>query len=158
MKKYIFILFAITAVLGGCKKNDWLDWKAQNELWLEQNKLNHANDEKFHVSETGLQYRIIYEGNPTDAKPNVGSTVIVSYEGKLINGARFDGGTSQFAVQDLTAGFAEGLKKIHNPGIIDIYVPYDLAYGDTGAGSEGTSTFIPPYSTLIFHIELKAIQ
>lgn len=158
MKRTIFILVVIAAVLGGCKKNDWLDWKAQNELWLEQNKINHANDPLFHVSPTGLQYRIIYAGNPTDAKPSAISTVWCTYSGTFINGAKFDGGTSSFPVSNLVPGFAEGLKYIHNPGIIELFIPSELGYGEKGSGTEGTASYIPPFSTLIFRVELKAIQ
>lgn len=159
MKKYLILLMTLTAVLSGCKKSDWLDWKAQNELWLEQNKLNHADDPAFHVSETGLQYRIIYDGNPTDARPSALSYITCSYEGKLINGANFDGGNMYSTrVDQFVPGFAEGVKKIHNPGIIELFIPYNLGYGDVGAGSEGTSTYIPPFSTLIFRVELRSIQ
>lgn len=164
MKRYILILMAIVAVMSGCKRNDWLDWKAQNIAWLEQNKLNHAGDSLFHVSSTGLQYRITYQGNTTDARPSATSTVLCTYEGRLINGTRFDGGTGQFNVANVIPGFAEGLKKIHCHGDIELYIPYTLGYSkeagmDTeGTGSEGTSGFIPPYSTLIFTIHLAAVN
>lgn len=164
MKKSIIILLAIVAVMSGCKKNDWLDWKVENTLWLEQNRLAHSEDTLFHVSESGLQYRILYSGNPYDAKPGALSTVTCTYEGYLINGAKFDGGTASFAVSNLIPGFAEGLKKIHNHGDIELFIPYTLGYSkeagleNDGTGTEGTSSYIPPYSTLIFKVHLSAIN
>lgn len=164
MRKYIILLVAMMAIMSGCKRNEWLDWKAENVAWLEQNKLNHADDPYFHISSTGLQYRITYEGNIYDARPSATSSVICTYEGRLINGARFDGGTAQFTVSQLIPGFAEGLKKIHNHGDIELYIPYTLGYSkeagmDTdGTGSEGTSGYIPPYSTLIFTVHLGAVN
>ncbi len=164
MKKYLFIALAITAMLSGCKKNDWLDWKVQNEMWLEQNKLDYANDTTFHISSTGLQYRIIYPGNTSDAKPSSYSSVICHYEGRLINGHKFDGGVGSFYISDLIPGFREGLRKIHCHGDIELYIPYTLGYSkeagyeEDGTGTEGTSAYIPPYSTLIFRVHLDAIQ
>lgn len=164
MRQHLFILLALVTMMSGCKKNDWLDWKAQNLAWLEQNKLEHAGDSLFQVSESGLQYRILYPGNPYDARPSSTSTVICVYEGRLINGAKFDGGTAQFTVSNLIPGFAEGLKKLHTHGDIELFIPYTLGYSleaglpSDGTGSEGTSSYIPPYSTLIYTVHLAAIN
>ena len=155
MRYKVFLLFILGVMtLTGCKKDNWLDWKAQNQLWLEQNKLNPG----VQVSPTGLQYKIIADPNPTDARPNAGSTVYCDYRGTLINGVQFDGGSAAFAVSNVVAGFAEGLKKIHCHGDIELYIPYDLGYGEDEQGTEGTSSYIPPYSTLIFNVHLRAVQ
>lgn len=164
MKKYIFLLMAIMAVLSGCKKNDWMDWKVQNTLWLEQNKIAHQDDPNFHILPSGLQYRVLYPGNKYDAKPSSLSTIQCTYEGFLINGAKFDGGTSVLAVSNLIPGFAEGVKQIHNHGDIELYIPYTLGYSkeagmqEDGSGSEGTASYIPPYSTLIFKVHISAVN
>lgn len=141
--------------LTACKQDNWLDWKAQNQLWLEQNKTKPGVE----VSSTGLQYRIIADPNPTDAKPSTGSLVYCDYTGQLINGAQFEGGSGVFTINsNLIAGFAEGLKKIHCHGDIELFIPYTLGYEDKEQGTEGTSSYIPPYSTLIFTIHIRAVQ
>jgi FKBP-type peptidyl-prolyl cis-trans isomerase len=154
--KYRVLLFVVLCAIcfSGCKKDDWMDWKAKNQLWLEQNKLNPG----VQVSPTGLQYKIIADPNPTDARPSSGSRVYCDYRGTLINGVQFDGGTGTFAVSGVVAGFAEGLKKIHCHGDIEIYVPYELGYKEEEQGTEGTQSYIPPYSTLIFNVHIRAVQ
>ena len=154
MKKYILIILPCLMLMAGCKKDDWMDWKAQNQLWLEHNKTQPG----VQVSPTGLQYRIIADPNPSDARPSADSRVYCDYTGRLINGVQFDGGTSVFSVGNLVEGFAEGLKKIHCHGDIELYIPYDLGYDDEEQGTEGTASYIPPYSTLIFTVHLRALQ
>lgn len=159
MKKiWIYILPMIAILLGSCKTEDnWMDWKAENEAWLAQN----ATRENVHVTESGLQYKILSYGNTTDAKPDNNSIVICDYVGTLINGYEFDrsNGTSM-AMSQLTAGFQEGLKLIHAHGDIEIYAPYNLMYDDEGQGIEGSlsSSYIPPYSTLIFKVHLSSVS
>ena len=131
-----------------------MDWKAQNQLWLEQNKTKPGVE----TSSTGLQYKIIADPNPTDAKPNVSSRVYCDYRGTLINGVQFDGGTATLLVSNVVEGFAEGLKKIHCHGDIELYIPYELGYKDEEQGTEGTASYIPPYSTLIFTIHIRGVQ
>lgn len=149
MKNNSFI-FAIglllSLVLSSCaKENDWEDWKIMNEQWLEQ----HRSDEGFITTESGLSYKIIHAGyqkNPTSQ-----SAVAVSYTGKLINGTVFDSSTGYY-INDLSSyiqGFSEGLPKIKESGIIQLYIPYNLGYGEDGSGNS-----IPPYSTLIFEVQL----
>lgn len=155
MKKILILLAAAALLLSGCKENDWMDWKVQNELWLAQNL---ANDSEVVQTESGLQYKIIHQGNTTDAKPHANTTVYVDYKGSLINGYQFD--KSNYAPLNLAqtvAGFTEGMKKIYPGGDIMLYIPWDLGYGEDGSGSEGGTGFIPPYSTLIFEIHLCAV-
>mgnify|MGYP003292322040 CR=1 FL=1 len=137
----------------GCTQNNWMDWKTQNELWLIQN----AKDTSVQVSSTGLQYRIIADPNPTDAKPSAASYVRCDYTCKLINGMQVDGGENVLNLAQTIAGFSEGLKKIHVHGDIELFVPYDLGYGEEPQGTEGTQSYIPPYSTLIFQIHLISL-
>lgn len=159
MKKIlIYILPLIAILVGGCKTEDkWMDWKAENEAWLAQN----ATKENVHVTESGLQYKILSYGNQTDAKPDNNSIVICSYIGTLINGYVFDQAVnSELYMGQLTEGFQEGLKLIHAHGDIEIYAPYDLMYKDNEQGTEGSlsASYIPPYSTLIFRIHLTNVS
>ena len=68
MKYRFLILTFFAALLVGCKENQWLDWKAQNDLWLEQNIAVHQGDPNFHVLSDGLQYRIIADPTPDDTQ------------------------------------------------------------------------------------------
>ena len=132
-----------------------MDWKAQNQLWLQQNKTRSG----VKTSDTGLQYKIIADPNPTDARPSTGSRVQCDYTVQLINGVQVDGGTATFTLNNtMIEGFVEGIKKIHCHGDIEIYVPSELGYKDEEQGTEGTSPYIPPYSTLIFYVHIRAVQ
>lgn len=163
----ILLLGAALATLTGCKKNDWLDWKLQNELWLRHNLEKpycyvQGNDTTYYQimeTGTGLQYIVLADPNPTDARPTTNNTIYCDYEGRLINGAVFDRGSgSSMSVASVIKGFAEGIKKIHTNGDIILFIPYDLGYSAAGAGREGASGYIPPYSTLIFTIHLCAVD
>lgn len=160
MKRSLYVLALLAIVFTGCKTDDWVDWKLQNELWMEQNIANHAGDPNFHVSESGLQYEVLYQGNVTDAKPDAMSVVYANYEGKLINGHVFDSGTNVgLSVASVVDGFAEGLKRMNKHADYILYIPWDLGYGDgkdktSNIGTEGGTAYIPPYSTLIFTIHL----
>ena len=149
----VFALLALCVV--GCKQKEWVDWKTQNTIWLEQNK----NNPDVQVTPSGRQYKVITAGNPTDARPNANSTVNVTYTLKLINGYVIEQGTSSFSLSGVIKGFAEGVRMMRggNQAEYEFYIPYDLGYGSDGSGTEGYSNFIPPYSTLIYRVHLNAI-
>lgn len=166
MRKIVFgilVLLATLATLTGCKKNDWMDWKLQNELYL-----NAIGDSigyplsspdtilPVHKTSSGLKYCILSDPNPTDARPMTNNTIVCKYKGTLINNAVFDENRvgASMAMSSVIAGFSEGVKKIHNNGSVLLFIPYDLGYKANGAGAEGGYSFIPPYSTLIFEITL----
>ncbi len=155
MKNINYILFVIVLVASmGCKQKEWTEWKVQNEIWLQQN----AKKEGVKTTPNGLQYKILYEGNPTAAKPSSVSSVLVTYTGKLINGVVFDSSSSvSLSLPSMIKGFTEGLTKIHKTGDIEIYIPWELGYGASGRGVEGYAAYIPPYSTLIFRVHLNDI-
>lgn len=153
----ILSLLCVIFLASSCKQNDWLDWKTQNELWLIEN----AKRDGVETTPTGLQYKCIYQGvgPESSARPDDAKIVTIAYSGKLINGYEFDSSDAHDSyVSAFVAGFSEGLKKMYQWGIYEFYIPYNLGYGKEGAGTEGTSSHIPPYSTLIFHVELKAIN
>ena len=164
MKKihWIGILLILVAVLSGCKQNDWLDWKVQNELWL----LENAQKEGVVTTPTGLQYKCIQQGNPSSAKPDDYKQVVINYRGTLINGYQFDSNENYAGyTTSFVEGFQEGLKKMHELGTFEFYIPCYLGYDATtsadrgkGKGTEGSSSFIPPYSTLIFEVTLKSVN
>jgi FKBP-type peptidyl-prolyl cis-trans isomerase FklB len=151
----IIVLLLSLVALSGCKQNNWLDWKTQNEIWLAEN----AKKEGVITTPSGLQYKCIEKG--FDNLPHVDNNKIVkiNYTGKLINGCVFDASDNYSEyVSAFVPGFSEGLKLMKEFGIYEFYIPYDLAYGQEGAGTEGTSKHIPPYSTLIFRVELIDVK
>ena len=149
--KTIIVLLLGLVALSGCKQNDWLDWKTQNELWL----INNAKNPEVHTTHTGLQYKCIVPGEPNTPRVDDAKMVTIKYSGKLINGYEFDANNNYRESVDLfVPGFTEGLKLMKEFGIYEFYIPYDLGYGITEKGTEGTKSHIPPYSTLIFRVEL----
>lgn len=150
----IVSLLLVVLLANSCKQNNWLDWKTQNEMWLQQN----AQREGVQTTPTGLQYKCIFAGHESSARPDDAKMVTIKYRGKLVNGYEFDANDNYTGyVSSFVDGFAEGLKKMREFGVYELYIPYYLGYGEKGTGTEGTSSHIPPYSTLIFHIELKDI-
>ncbi|MBE8716762.1 FKBP-type peptidyl-prolyl cis-trans isomerase [Cellvibrio polysaccharolyticus] len=104
---------------------------------------------------SGLQYEVITEGE--GAKPTATSRVKTHYHGTLIDGTVFDssydrGQPIDFAVNGVIAGWTEALQLMPVGSKWRLYVPYNLAYGERGAGAA-----IGPFSTLIFDVELLDI-
>tara|TARA_B100000401_G_C52812378_1_gene724567 strand:+ start:2878 stop:3588 length:711 start_codon:yes stop_codon:yes gene_type:complete len=105
--------------------------------------------------ESGLQYKIIEQGNGNT--PTLEDEVEVHYHGTLIDGTVFDssvdrGETISFPVTGVIAGWTEALQLMPVGSKWQLYIPYALAYGERGSGPIG------PYSTLIFDVELIAIN
>jgi len=105
---------------------------------------------------SGLQYEVIEAGN--GASPKATNTVEVHYEGTFIDGTVFDssykrGNTIEFPLNGVIAGWTEGLQLMQEGATYKFYIPYNLAYGERGAG--GT---IPGFSTLIFKVELIKVK
>ena len=161
----IFTLLLIALALFGCKENKWMDWKVQNEVWLEQN----LQDPDVKVTSSGLQYIILADPTPSDAKPSRTSTVTCDYTLRLINGNKLEGGHATFSLSNVISGFAEGCCLVHNNGDIRIFIPYYLGYDESNVqeddeynaegngGTEGTVGYIPPYSTLIYDIHICGV-
>ena len=106
--------------------------------------------------EDGLQYEILTTG--TGAKPKATDKVLVHYHGTLIDGTVFDSSVDRgepiaFPLNGVIPGWTEVLQLMPVGSKWRVYIPYQLAYGDRGAGGA-----IQPYSTLIFDIELLEIQ
>lgn len=108
-----------------------------------------------HVSKSGLQYEILTEGK--GRKPGPADSVKVHYEGKLIDGTVFDssikrGEPIQLMTNQVIAGWTEALQLMNEGSKFRLFIPYFLAYGENGAGPQ-----IPPYSALIFEVELLKV-
>ena len=105
---------------------------------------------------SGLQYEVIDDG--TGPKPTIEDNVTTHYHGTLIDGTVFDssvdrGEPASFPVGGVIKGWTEALQLMSVGSKWKLYVPYDLAYGERGAGGQ-----IGPYSTLIFEVELISIN
>lgn len=105
---------------------------------------------------SGLQYQVITPGN--GAKPAVTDTVLVNYKGTLLNGKQFDSSYDRneplsLSLDRVIPGWTEGMQLMSPGAKYKFFIPYNLAYGERGAGQD-----IPPYSTLIFEIELLKVN
>jgi FKBP-type peptidyl-prolyl cis-trans isomerase FklB len=105
---------------------------------------------------SGLQYEVINDG--TGPMPSIEDNVTTHYHGTLIDGTVFDssverGEPASFPVGGVIKGWTEALQLMSVGSKWKLYVPYDLAYGERGAGAQ-----IGPYSTLIFEVELISIN
>jgi len=104
---------------------------------------------------SGLQYEVLTEG--TGKQPKASDTVRCHYEGRLLNGTVFDssyrrGEPADFGLRQVIAGWTEGVQLMKEGAKFRFYIPYNLAYGERGAGSD-----IPPYAALIFDVELVKV-
>ncbi len=124
---------------------------AEGEKFLTEN----ASREEITTTESGLQYEVLTAG--AGEKPVGTSTVRTHYHGTLIDGTVFDssydrGQPAEFPVNGVIAGWTEALQMMQVGSKWRLYVPYQLAYGEQGAGGD-----IGPYSALIFDVELLDI-
>ncbi|KFZ36958.1 peptidylprolyl isomerase [Shewanella mangrovi] len=124
---------------------------AAGNTFLEEN----AKRDGVVVTDSGLQYEVITEG--TGEKPSYESTVRTHYHGTFIDGNVFDssvtrGQPAEFPVSGVIAGWTEALQLMPVGSKYRLFVPHHLAYGERGAGAA-----IPPYSALVFEVELLDI-
>ncbi len=109
------------------------------------------------VLESGLQYEIIEAGEEGSEKPTRESKVRTHYHGTFIDGSVFDssydrGQPAEFPVGGVIAGWTEALQLMNKGAKWKLFIPYDLAYG-----AQGSPGGIPPYSALVFDVELLEI-
>ena len=126
--------------------------KEQGEKYLAEN----AKKDGVITLPSGLQYQVLKEGN--GKKPSAKDSVKCHYEGFLIDGTVFDssvqrGEPAVFGLQQVIAGWTEGLQLMQEGAKYRFFIPYRLAYGEGGAGSS-----IPPYAALIFDVELIQVM
>jgi peptidyl-prolyl cis-trans isomerase len=113
---------------------------------------DNAQKEGVIVLPSGLQYQVLREGN--GKQPKVTDRVKCHYEGTLIDGTKFDssydrGEPATFGLNQVIAGWTEGVQLMQEGAKYRFFIPYNLAYGERGAGSS-----IPPFAALVFDVEL----
>jgi len=126
--------------------------KERGEKFLEEN----AKRAEVKTTASGLQYEVL--SATIGQKPKATDKVRVHYEGTLIDGTVFDssykrGEPITFGLNQVIRGWTEGLQLMSIGSKYKLYIPYQLGYGERGAGAQ-----IPPYSTLIFTVELLGIE
>ena len=126
--------------------------KAEGEKYLADN----AKKDGVITTKSGLQYMVIKEG--TGKSPKAADSVKCHYEGFLIDGTVFDssiqrGEPATFPLGGVIAGWTEGLQLMKEGGKTRFFIPYNLAYGESGAAGS-----IPPYAALIFDVELIEVK
>lgn len=124
--------------------------KQEGEEFLAKNMFK----EGVSTTATGLQYTVITEG--TGAKPEATDQVTVHYTGKLLDGTVFDssverGEPATFGLNQVIPGWSEAVQLMNVGSKYKVWIPSDLAYGESGTGP------IPPNSVLEFEIELIEI-
>ena len=132
-------------------KNTFVDETLAAEREIDEYLKN--NGIKTITTPTGLKYVKTKEGN--GEKPQVGTMVKVHYTGKLLDGTVFDSSVTRnepfqfvLGVGQVIPGWDEGLQLMSKGEEAVLYIPYYLAYGNTGSGP------IPPFATLIFEVEM----
>ena len=122
-----------------------------SKIFLEQNK----QKEGVMTTESGLQYLILSEGKGNN--PTLNDNVTVHYHGTLIDGTIFDSSVDRkqpatFPLNGVIPGWQEALQMMSVGSKWKIFIPSELAYGESGAGAIGAN------STLIFEVELLSIN
>ena len=122
--------------------------KVEGEKFL----IDNGKKEGVITTKSGLQYQVLREGN--GKRPTAKDSVKCHYEGFLIDGTVFDssvqrGEPAVFGLQQVIAGWTEGLQLMGEGAQYRLFIPSELAYGSKGAGDQ-----ILPNSTLIFDVEL----
>ncbi len=121
---------------------------AEGKAYLDAN----AKRQGVVVTKSGLQYEVLQEGK--GKSPKATDTVRCHYEGRLLDGTVFDssykrGEPADFGLNQVIPGWTEGVQLMKEGAKFRFTIPYLLAYGEQGAGAS-----IPPFSTLIFDVEL----
>ena len=141
----------IQAAMAAESKAAAAEHSKEGEAFLTEN----AKRDGVTVTESGLQYEVLEAGSGD--KPEATSTVRTHYRGTLINGDEFDSSYSrneptEFPVNGVIPGWTEALQLMEVGAKWKLFIPYQLAYGEQGAGGA-----IGPFQALVFEIELIAI-
>jgi FKBP-type peptidyl-prolyl cis-trans isomerase len=143
---------AINNLLSSLTKTKYSAQINEGKTFLETNKKQPG----VQVTPSGLQYQVLTKG--TGVSPKVTDTVSVHYKGSLLNGKEFDSSYKRdepvsFPLNGVIKGWTEGVQLMQPGAKYKFFIPYQLAYGEQGAGND-----IPPFSTLVFEVELLKVM
>jgi len=143
---------AISRAFAQAGKAKYAGKIAEGNAFLQSNK----NIKGVKTTSSGLQYMVIKEGN--GIKPKATDTILAHYKGTLLNGKQFDSSYDRneplsLPLNNVIAGWTEGMQLMPTGSKYRFFIPYQLGYGERGAGQD-----IPPYSTLVFEIELLKVN
>jgi FKBP-type peptidyl-prolyl cis-trans isomerase FklB len=103
---------------------------------------------------SGMIIEVLKESTNPDAKsPRQSDACEVTYSGTLKDGTKFDAGTTSFAPNQVIRGWTEAMQLMTEGDKWKLYIPYDLAYGERGSPPK-----IPPFSPLVFEIEIHKVK
>jgi peptidylprolyl isomerase len=156
MKFIILALVAVAVIFLVMRSSNNKKDAEENIAIGNQFLLENKNKENVIQTASGLQYEVVQKGDG-DAHPTANSTVKVHYHGTLLDGSVFDSSVDRgepisFPLNRVIKGWTEGVQLMVVGDKFRFFIPSELAYGNQSAGS------IKPGSTLIFEVELLAIQ
>jgi FKBP-type peptidyl-prolyl cis-trans isomerase len=142
----------VQSYMEGAHGRKTASMRAGGEKFLAENKTKPG----VVTTPSGLQYKILTAGK--GKKPTASSNVLVHYTGKTIDGNVFDSSVQRgepitLGVSGVISGWTEALQLMKEGDKWELYIPYNLAYGERGAGAQ-----IPPYAALIFEVELIKVN
>ena len=159
-KILLFVLIATTSFSACKEQTDYWETLKQNEIDSRETYIESyekTKDTTLTPTTSGLYYIETEEG--TGEQATAGKTVVVNYEGQLLDGTVFDsswdrGSPFEFTLGqgEVIAGWDEGIAYMKEGGRAMLIIPSNLAYGASGSGS------IPPYSTLVFYVQLIDVK
>ena len=148
----LFVLVLLPKDCEAAKKRTNMDayMKRTGQKFLEET----AKKEGVIKLKSGMLVEIIHSGTNAKAKsPNAGDSCEVTYSGTLKDGTKFDSGTTSFAPNQVIKGWTEAMQLMGEGDKWKLYIPYDLAYGERGSPPK-----IPPFSPLVFEIEIHKVK
>ena len=159
---YLLLIPLFAGIFQSCndkKEESYAEWRKENEAYIERIKSNteYEATTKPEGGPGAVYYKVLRShetGN--EISPIYTSKVKVHYKGSLINGAVFDDAsnrTVELSVNGVVKGFAVALQNMRVGDKWEVHIPWELGYGYSGSGSS-----IPPYSALIFEIDLLEIS
>jgi len=127
--------------------------QAESEAFLAAN----AQEDGVMTTDSGLQYTVIETGDASGVSPTLNDSVLAHYHGTFIDGEVFDssvdrGEPAEFGVGQVIAGWTEALQMMKPGDKWRLFIPSNLAYGETGSGPIG------PFTALIFDVELLQVN
>ncbi len=167
MNRIFLILFLPLLLLTGCDER-FTTWKEYNEVWLENQKAKLGSDPEVievMMLESGVLVEVYHNGYGAIPKPSVdpvtesSSAVRVRYKGWLVDGTLFDeNDDATFALSGVVKGWQDALSQMRQGSHWRIYIPSHRGYGADGIKDWQDNFNVPPYSVMIFDIDLIDVR